>query len=102
MGIIAEQQIKQMIQSQVERFAPQLAGYKVFLFGSRVVGEAAERSDFDVGVLGDTPLPVDVFFAIEDAFDQLPTLHTIDWVDFGRVSPQFRHEALKHIEVLHG
>lgn len=61
--------------------------------------QAAERSDFDVGVLGDGPLPVNVFFAIEDAFDRL---HTIKWVDFGRVSPQFRHEALKHIEVFSG
>jgi len=53
-------------------------------------------------VLGSEPLPVDVFFAIEDAFDRLPTLHMIDWVDFGRVSEKFRHEALKHVEVIYG
>lgn len=102
MSVLVERQIKQMIVSRIKRFSRQLKGYKVFLFGSRVVGQVRERSDFDVGVLGDEPLPVDLFFAIEDAFDQLPTLHVIDWVDFGRVSPKFRQEALKHIEVLHG
>ncbi len=102
MGLLTEQRIKQMIVEQIERFSAQLEGYRVFLFGSRASGQARERSDFDVGVLGDEPLPVDVFFAIEDAFDRLPTLHTIDWVDFGRVSTKFRREALKHVEVIYG
>jgi len=102
MGLLTEQRIKQMIVEQIERCSSQLEGYQVFLFGSRASGQARERSDFDVGVLGSKPLPVDVFFAIEDAFDRLPTLHTIDWVDFGRVSEKFRHEALKHVEVIYG
>ena len=77
-----------------------MRGYQVFLFGSRTSGTARDRSDFDVGVLGDTPLPLATFYKMEDLFEEIPTLYRIDWVDLNRVSPEFRREALKQTEVL--
>ncbi|MGA7979793.1 MAG: nucleotidyltransferase domain-containing protein [Chromatiaceae bacterium] len=82
--------------------ADRLVGRKVVLFGSRAQGIAKSRSDFDLGVVGDTPLPLDDFYAIEDMLDALPTLYRIDWVDFARVSERFREQALRHAEVIHG
>ena len=79
-----------------------LRGYRVFLFGSRTSGTARDRSDFDVGVLGDTPLPLATFYKMEDLFEEIPTLYRIDWVDLNRVSPEFCREALKQTEVLCG
>jgi predicted nucleotidyltransferase len=75
-----EEQVKLMISDVMRRFAHQLRGHKVVLFGSRAGGKARPRSDFDVGVIGDEPLPVKVFYEIDDMLENLPTLYRIDWV----------------------
>ena len=93
--------VKAMLKQQLLRFACELKGHRVFLFGSQAAGTARVRSDFDVGVDGDEPLPLRTFFAIEDSFDDLPTLYRIDWVDLNRTGPEFRKRAMKHIEVLY-
>ncbi len=77
-----EAEIKAMLRQRLEQLAVELCGHKVFLFGSRATGRSKGRSDFDVGVYGEHPLPIKTFFAIEDALDHLPALHRIDWVDF--------------------
>ena len=93
--------IKAMLKRELLRFAPALKGHRVFLFGSQAAGTARPRSDFDVGVDGDEPLPLRTFFAIEDAFEDLPTLRRIDWVDLKRAGPGFRKRAMRHVEVLY-
>jgi predicted nucleotidyltransferase len=97
-----EERIKEEIRKVCARMKADLCGYQVVLFGSRRAGVARDRSDFDVGVLGDTPLPLTIFYKMEDLFEQIPTLYRIDWVDLNRVSPEFRREALKQAEVLCG
>lgn len=97
-----ETEIKARIAEVMHRNADRLRGHRVFLFGSRVTGDARPHSDFDVGVIGDEPLPLDVFYAIEDQLDDLPTLYKIDWVDFNRVSPRFSERATQRVEVIHG
>ena len=96
-----ELQIEKMIKRTIVEFASELHGYKVFLFGSRVSGSSKRGSDFDVGVLGKSPLPLKTFFAIEDAFDKLPTLYQIDWVDLNKVNQQFLEQALKNTKIIH-
>lgn len=95
-------EVKLMIADVMRRNAERLRGHRVFLFGSRAEGKARQHSDFDIGVSGDEPLPLNDFFAIEDQLDDLPTLYKIDWVDFNRASPRFRERAARQIEVLHG
>ena len=90
------------IRKVCNRKAVDLQGYRVVLFGSRAAGGARERSDFDVAVLGDAPLPLKTFYEMEDLFDGIETLYQIDWVDLNRVSPEFRREALKKTETLYG
>jgi predicted nucleotidyltransferase len=94
-------QVKAMLKEQLLRYEPELKGHRVFLFGSRASGTARPNSDFDVGVYGEEPLPLKTFFAIEDRFDDLPTLCKIDWVDLNRASPEFRERAMKKIEILY-
>jgi uncharacterized protein len=96
-----EQEIKHKIIMQLHKVAPLLKGYQVFLFGSRVEGTAKSRSDFDIGIIGQQPLPLKTFYLIEDLFDEIETLYKIDWVDFNRVSSRFVDQALQHIEVLY-
>lgn len=97
-----ETEIKAQITDVMRRNADRLRGHRVFLFGSRAAGNARPNSDFDVGVIGDEPLPLRDFYAIEDQLDALPTLYEIDWVDFNRVSPRFSERAMRRMEVIHG
>lgn len=71
--LLRETEIKELIQRRFRQMAPLLRGHKVYLFGSRARGRARPRSDFDIGVLGDEPLPLRDFYAIEEALDELPT-----------------------------
>lgn len=97
-----EAEITAMIAEVMARNAERLRSRRVFLFGSRASGEARPHSDFDVGVMGDEPLPLEDFYAIEDQLDDLPTLHKIDWVDLNRTSPRFRERALQRTKTLYG
>lgn len=97
-----ETEIKAQIAEVMHRNANRLRGHRVFLFGSRATGDARLHSDFDIGVVGDEPLPLVDFYAIEDQLDDLPTLYKIDWVDFNRASARFGERAMQQVEVIHG
>lgn len=73
--------------------------YRIFLFGSRATGSAAERSDIDIGIEGPAPVPHPALAAIHDEIEEAPTLYTIEVVDFHRVSEQFRNVAQRRIEL---
>ena len=67
--------------------------YRVFLFGSRATGAARRGSDYDIGIEGPAPLKTSVLSDIEEEIENLPTLATIEIVDFANVSPSFRQVA---------
>jgi predicted nucleotidyltransferase len=94
-------EIRHLIVEALRRSADRLRGRKVVLFGSRARGKSRPRSDFDIGVIGDAPMPLRDFYAIEDLLDELPTLYRIDWVDLARVGERFRSNALRDAEVLY-
>ena len=97
-----ETEIKAQIAGVMHRNAGRLLARRVVLFGSRATGDARPHLDFDIGVAGDEPLPLDDFYAIEDQLDDLHTLYKIDWVDFNRASPRFNERAMQQVEVIHG
>jgi uncharacterized protein len=97
-----ENRIIEEIQRACASMADDLQGYRIVLFGSRASGNARERSDFDVGVMGNRPLTLNTFYRLEDLFDEIDTLYRIDLVDLNLVSPEFHEEALKKTEVLYG
>jgi predicted nucleotidyltransferase len=53
-------------------------------------GEAAPRSDIDIGIEGPTPVPPEAMVIIRDACEALSTLRAVDLVDLARVAPEFR------------
>jgi predicted nucleotidyltransferase len=73
----------------------------VVIFGSRARGDAKPRSDFDLGVVGNTPLPLTDFYALAEELDKLKTLYRFDWVDLVRASENFRQSALKNVVVIY-
>ena len=77
-----------------------LRGYRIVLFGSRAAGNARERSDFDIGIIGDEPVSLQTFYRIDDLLENIETLYKIDFVDLNRAVPSLKAEALKAMEPL--
>jgi predicted nucleotidyltransferase len=96
-----EDEIRHLLRDVFSKARDRLAGRRVVLFGSRARGDARPRSDFDVGVIGDTPLPLVDFYAIEDQIEALPTLYRIDWVDLTAASEKFRQSAMAQTELIY-
>jgi predicted nucleotidyltransferase len=85
-------------QSRIRRHLPDPV-YRIFLFGSRAAGSAAERSDIDIGIEGPAPVPRSALAAIHDELEEAPTLYTIDVVDFACVPEKFRRVAQQRISL---
>lgn len=81
----------------------ELAGlpYSAFFFGSRISGTSSPRSDIDVGIEGERPLPPDIFRTIKARCEAVATLYTIDIVDFSETSEEFKKVAKTHIEKIY-
>jgi len=97
-----EEQILTWIRQGLDRYREELSGCTVVLFGSRARRNHRERSDFDIGVIGDKPLLAKDFYRIGDFLESLPTLYRIDWVDLNRASEKLKENALENAAVLYG
>ncbi len=75
------------------------APFQVFLFGSRAINSNNKFSDIDIGLLGETPIPVMLKVEIENAIEESIVPYKVDIVDFYKVSEAFKKEALRHIEI---
>jgi len=69
--------------------------YKFFLYWSRVRWDIRDRSDYDIWVLWEKSLDIMIKSDIEDDFENIPAL--IDFIDFSKVSPEFKKIAMKDI-----
>ena len=78
----------------------ELAGtqFFAFFFGSRVSKTNSPTSDLDLGLEGETSVPENIMRSIKSRCDALPTLYSIDIVDFFLLSPEFKRVAKSHIE----
>lgn len=94
---ISEVHMTTMLQ-KILRSYPQLQGCRIFYFGSRISGANTPSSDIDIGIEGPTSVPRYIMARIRDDIDNLPTLYTIDVVDFTRTSEQFKKIAYMHTE----
>lgn len=75
-----------------------LSEYKLFFFGSRVVGKGSARSDIDIGIEGPEKVPLSVMSRIEEEIHDIPVLYSIDIVDFRTVSSDFYKVAKSKVE----
>ena len=100
-GAKREAEILQMLRDLFASRKSDLAKHRVLLFGSRARGSAKPRSDFDLAVDGDAPLPIEKFYEIQEALEELPTLYSFDWVDLAKTDANFREEAVKAARVIY-
>lgn len=92
----SQEKLKKEILAILEKHLD-LTDYRVFFFGSRVAGKGTERSDIDVGVDGKS-IPWSVWYEIREEIEAIPTLYTIDIVDFSTTTRRFRAVALTDSE----
>ncbi len=92
-----EEKLKKEILEIIGKYLD-LKKYKIFFFGSRVIGKNFLRSDIDIGIEGPKPLSAEIKFQIEEELENLPTLYKFDFVDFYQVSEDFKKIAKKEIE----
>lgn len=95
----AKEKLKKQVLDIVARYLD-IKKYKVFFFGSRVSGKGGERSDIDVGIEGPKAIPIEILAEIKEKIAQLPTLYSIDVVDFRTASKDFQKVAKKNIEII--
>ena len=76
-----------LVQQILQRHVPDR---EVWAFGSRVKGTARPSSDLDLVVLGDEPLPLSVYAALLDDFEQSDLPWRVDVVDWATTAAPFR------------
>lgn len=88
-----EENIKKII---FEHLSPK--EYRIFVYGSRAAGRDRKWSDYDIGILGDRPIPDRVIMNIEEELEESPDiLYNVDVVDFSTVSQDFKSIAMQKI-----
>lgn len=86
----AQAEIRKIVFTHLEK-----TQYSVYLFGSRAKGTPKELSDFDIGILGQKPLELNVKIAIEDDLEKSKIPFIVEIVDLSQVGEKFRDLALK-------
>ena len=69
-----------------------------FFFGSRVTGTNNPTSDLDIGIESTTSVPENIMRSIKARCAAIPTLYSIDIVDFSMISEDFKKVAKNKIE----
>lgn len=73
--------------------------FAVFLFGSRVAGNAKALSDVDIGILGMKPLPAIITAGLESDLEESIVPFKIDLLNFYQVDEVFKNEALSTVQI---
>lgn len=63
---------------------------KVFLFGSRAVGNNSKYSDVDLGIESDNDIAYSTILDIEEDFENSDLPYAVDVVDFAKVTDKLK------------
>ncbi|MDO9023568.1 nucleotidyltransferase domain-containing protein [Zwartia sp.] len=76
------------LQRILKRFVPD---YKVWAFGSRVIGTHKPYSDLDIALVGDEPISIETRAALTEALSESALPYKVDIVDWASTSEAFQH-----------
>lgn len=88
------QKSESFLKKILREYLPQ--GSKIFLFGSRAMGNNSKSADIDIGVMSnrlDRKLIIKIKEIIDDSFVPFK----VDIIDFSRVDEKFKKVALRKI-----
>jgi len=86
-----EEEIKKVLFENIDKNK-----FKVFLFGSRVMGNYRKNSDYDIWIIWNKRLTFQELMKLKNKLRELPYL--IDLVDFKAVDSDFSKIALNKIK----
>jgi predicted nucleotidyltransferase len=86
-----------LVREILQKYAP---GVPVWVFGSRVKGQAKPWSDLDLVIVDQQRIPQKSFYQIKDAFEESDLPWRVDVLDWHRISPSFRAVIQEKYEVL--
>lgn len=72
--------------------------FSAFFFGSRVMGTNTATSDLDIGIEGKTKVPQNILRSIKAQCTAIPTLYSIDIIDFSLLNDEFKKIAKEKVE----
>jgi predicted nucleotidyltransferase len=86
------------IAEEIARLARHILGQSITViwFGSWPKGTARPHADIDIAIAAADAIPLQQMAALQDAVDDIATLHEIDLIDLHTVSASFREETLRH------
>ncbi|MGH7539452.1 MAG: nucleotidyltransferase family protein [Gemmatimonadota bacterium] len=95
-SVVPSRERPRKIAEQVAALARRVLGpgIHVYWFGSWAEGRAVERSDIDVGIEAEEPIPLHQLGRLRAAVEELSTLYTVDLLDLRAVDPALRERAL--------
>jgi predicted nucleotidyltransferase len=67
---------------------------KIYLFGSWVEGNALYTSDIDIAIDAGTEIPMSKMIKIKEEIRDIPTLRSIDILDFNTLGENFKRSIL--------
>ena len=73
--------------------------YVIFVFGSRAGKNFKDYSDLDVGVWGEHPIPLSIFYQVKELLEESTIPYKVDIIDFRRASDDFKKIALEKIQI---
>jgi predicted nucleotidyltransferase len=83
----------------IKKYLPE-EEWEVLLFGSQATGIARDRSDVDIAIHGQVPVPNKIMVQIREEIEAIPTLRSIDIVDLHQTDSTFRAKALQEAQKL--
>lgn len=90
--LMGDERIRNLVKATVRRHLAE--EYKLFVFGSRVVGTNRKFSDLDVGIMGPKPVAAGILVTLKDELDDSDIPYRVDVVDFAKVGQDFKRVAL--------
>ncbi len=85
-----------IVDAIVRRIKPQ----RIVLFGSRARGDAHERADYDIAIVGEALTPI-ILAQIRADMEKLPTLLSIDIVWMNRANAVLRERILSEGKIIY-
>jgi predicted nucleotidyltransferase len=89
---LSDCEIKENIINIIKHYLPDS---KIMLFGSRAKDINRENSDYDISIIWNKKIPLNIYFSIQEELDELKTLKTIDLVDFQNFDTDFQEIVMK-------
>ena len=69
---------------------------RILLYGSHAKGNALDTSDVDVAIDAGNRLPFEIMLKIKEDIDAIPTLRSIDIVDYNDIGTALKNSIIKN------